>query len=248
MQNYDLIIFDLDGTIAPSKSPMDAEMSQLLFELLKKKKVAIISGGAYSQFETQFLRSLPTTSEGLDNLFLLPTSGTQLYIWRGSWIQQYSEMLSIPEKERVMTTLAAVLKMAGHIEPNQIYGHQTEDRGSQITFSALGQNAPLALKSAWDPDRKKREKIISILQPKLEKFDVRMGGTTSIDITRRGVNKGYGIRKLEDHLGIPTEKILFVGDALFQGGNDYPARASGVDCKQVSGPEEVKEMIKEWLR
>ena len=55
-------------------------------------------------------------------------------------------------------------------------------------------------------------------------------------------------RKLEEYLKIGPEKIVFVGDALFQGGNDYPAKATGVDCIQVSGPEETKELIRAWLR
>jgi hypothetical protein len=77
---------------------------------------------------------------------------------------------------------------------------------------------------------------------------VRIGGTTSIDVTPRGVNKAYGIRKLEEYLKVSQDRIVFVGDALYQGGNDYPAKATGVDCIQVKGPEETKQLIQAWLR
>lgn len=244
---YDLIIFDLDGTLAPSKSPLEKNVADLLFQLLRHKKVAVMSGGSYHQFETQFLRSLPASNEGFSNLMLLPTSGTRLYTWRGEWKQEYAEDFSTQEKVMIMNALNEGLKLSGYERPARIFGEQIEDRGSQITFSALGQNAPLAEKSAWDPDRRKRESIKKVLQAKLPSFEVRLGGTTSIDITKRGVNKGYGIRKLEQFFDIAAEKILFIGDSLFYGGNDYPARAAGVDCIEVKGPDEVAVLIQDWL-
>ncbi|KND49932.1 MAG: phosphomannomutase [Parcubacteria bacterium C7867-002] len=243
----DLVIFDLDGTLAPSKSAMDPEMGVLLVRLLQKKKVAIISGGGYPQFETQLLRMMPHSSEGLSNLFLLPTSGTRFLSWKGSWVEQYAENLSEREKKDILSNLDWAFKIAGYEKPSKTYGPAIEDRGSQITFSALGQEAPLDLKTAWDPDRSKRERIAVILREKIPAFDIRLGGTTSIDITRKGVNKAYGIRKLETFLSIPVQHMVFVGDALFHGGNDYPAKATGVDCIQVAGPEETKKLIQSWV-
>lgn len=247
LTNYDLIIFDLDGTLAPSKSPLESDMADLLFELLEKKKVAVISGGGYHQFEAQFLVRLPTTGERLNSLFLLPTSGTKLYAWRGTWCEQYSEHLSSKEKKLIITSLNESLKATGFALTEKVYGQLIEDRGSQITFSGLGQEAPLALKLTWDPKHEKRQRIVDLVRVKIPQFDVRIGGTTSIDITKRGVNKGYGIHKLEEYLKIPIERMLFVGDALYQGGNDYPARATGIECIQVKGPEETKELIRGWL-
>lgn len=242
-----LIIFDLDGTLAPSKSPMDEEMANLLFSLLEKKKVVVVSGGGYPQFETQFLVRLPTTGERLGNLLLMPTSGTRLYVWRNAWCEQYAEHLSPKEKEKIMITFNESLKMSGFAHPSKIFGQQIEDRGSQITFSALGQEAPLELKNAWDPDHSKRQKIVELMKNKMPEFDIRIGGATSIDVTRRGVNKGYAVRKLEEYLKLSIDDMLFVGDALFHGGNDYPAKATGVECIQVKGPEETKELVKGWL-
>lgn len=242
-----LIIFDLDGTLAPSKSPVDEEMSSLLTRLLATKKVAVMSGGGYPQFQTQLLHSLPHTGINFSNLVIVPTSGTKLYIWQGDWREKYSEHLTLQEKEKVMTALNQALTQAKYQKPARIYGQLIEDRGSQITFSALGQEAPLEAKAAWDPDRSKRELIASFMRSKVPEFDIRLGGTTSIDITKKGVNKGYGIRQLEKHLNIPINQMLFVGDALYQGGNDYPAKATGIDCVQVSGPEETKKLIASWL-
>lgn len=247
LAKYQLIIFDLDGTLAPSKSAIEPDMAELLFKLVSKVKVAVISGGAFHQFETQFLNRLPINAAGYSNLLLLPTSGTRMYVWRGRWHEEYAEDLTPAEKERVGIALKESLKMSGFVMPEKVFGQQTEDRGSQITFSAVGQNAPLEIKATWDPDRKKRQHIANILSKKLPNFDIRLGGMTSIDITRRGVNKGYGIRKLEERLNLDPEDILFVGDALYHGGNDYPARATGVDCLQVKDPAETKQYIRQWL-
>jgi hydroxymethylpyrimidine pyrophosphatase-like HAD family hydrolase len=118
-----------------------------------------------------------------------------------------------------------------------------EDRDSQITLSALGQQAPLDEKKKWDPDYKKREKIKTILAPLIPEFSILLGGATSIDVTRPGIDKAYGIKKLRETLGIVIEDMIFVGDALFPGGNDYPVKQTGVVCIEVRDPHETKRVI-----
>jgi hypothetical protein len=118
-----------------------------------------------------------------------------------------------------------------------------EDRGSQITFSGLGQQAPIDEKDKWDPDFSKRKKIKAILDPLIPAFSVQMGGATSIDITRPGIDKAYGIRKLRDILNISLKEMIYVGDALFPGGNDYPAEEAGVVSIPVKNPHETKRVI-----
>jgi hydroxymethylpyrimidine pyrophosphatase-like HAD family hydrolase len=86
--------------------------------------------------------------------------------------------------------------------------------------------APLKEKETWDPDYTKRKKIKAILDTLIPEFSVRMGGATSIDVTKPGIDKGDGIRKPQDILGIAIQEMVFVGDALFPGGNDYPPERS----------------------
>ncbi len=245
--NKKLVILDLDGTLTTSKSPIDAEISGLIVKLMDKVKVAIMSGEGYPQFVTQFLKSLPSSCEKYSSLFLLPVSGTRMYVWRGSWVEQYSENLSLKEKEKIISSLNTALSLVGYAFPKNSIGPIIEDRGSQITFSALGQNAPFEQKKKWDPDRSRRQKIVNTLASRIPEFDIRIGGETSIDITRKGVNKSFGIRKLEQFSGIHIEDMVFVGDSLFSGGNDYPAKASGIDCIAVSGPEETKKILRDWI-
>jgi len=233
-----LIVYDLDGTLAASKSPLDAEMAGLLHELLGILKVAVISGGAWKQFEEQLLSNLPR-DERLANLSLLPTCGTQFFRYGADWKKVYSEDLAADEKARIESSLEKAVLQAG-FKPQKLWGEQIEDRGSQITFSALGQEAPLAEKDKWDPDFAKRKKIKAILDRLLPEFSVRMGGATSIDVTKPGIDKAYGIRKLRDILGLSLKEMIFIGDALFVGGNDYPAEEAGVVSIPVRGPNETK--------
>ncbi|HZE67149.1 MAG TPA: HAD-IIB family hydrolase [Sporichthyaceae bacterium] len=239
-----LIVFDLDGTLAESKSSLDEEMARLLTDLLGVVRVAVISGGAWPQFEKQLLTLLPHDHR-LQALSLLPTCGTKYFSYDTTWEQLYSEDLTEAEKARIIDAL----HQAGSAlePPAQVWGAITEDRGSQVTFSALGQQAPLEAKVRWDPDFAKRTTMKAVLDELIPEFEVRLGGSTSVDITKRGIDKAYGIHKLRDILGVAIEEMVFIGDALFPGGNDYPAKQAGVTSIQVRDPEETKRVIETLL-
>jgi phosphomannomutase len=233
-----LIVYDLDGTLAESKSSLDAKMGALLHDLLGVVKVAIISGGTWGQFETQVLSKLPQGGR-LVNLSILPTCGTKFFQYNGDWKNLYSEDLTADEKSKIVSSLNKAAGQAG-FEAAKVWGEVIEDRGSQITFSALGQQAPLEEKDKWDPDYAKRKKIKAIVDTLIPEFSVRMGGATSIDVTKSGIDKAYGVRKLRDILGISLKEMIFIGDALFPGGNDYPAEQAGVVSILVRGPNVTK--------
>ena len=233
-----LIVYDLDGTLAESKSSVDPKMAGLLHDLLGVVKVAVISGGDWPQFEKQVLSTLPK-DERLANLSLLPTCGTKFFRYTGQWEKLYSEDFTADQKTKIIASLKHAVEKAG-FKVEKTWGDVIEDRGSQITFSALGQQAPLEEKSKWDHDYAKRKKIKAILDPMIPDFSVRMGGATSIDVTKPGIDKAYGIRKLRDLLGITLKEMVYIGDALFVGGNDYPAEEAGVISIPVRGPNETK--------
>jgi len=236
-----LIVFDLDGTLAESKSSLDAEMSTLIHELLGIVRVAVISGGDWPQFRKQILSNLPQ-DDRLKNLSLLPTCGTKFYQYQDEWEKIYSEDFNETEKKKIIDSLRKALEIT-RFKVEKVWGEKIEDRGSQITYSALGQEAPVKEKTKWDPDFIKRVKIREILDTLIPEFSVRLGGATSVDITKPGIDKGYGIMKLQDTLGIAIDEMIFIGDALFPGGNDYPAKEAGVVSIRVKGPEESKRVI-----
>jgi len=236
-----LVVFDLDGTLAESKSAIDAEMAQLLDRLLGLAKVAVITGGAWQQLETQVLAQL-CQDERLRSLSLLPTCGTRFYRYADHWELLYAEDFTVGQRTKILDALQRSIEQAGD-KPAKVWGEVIEDRGSQITFSALGQLAPLEEKKKWDPDFAKRRKMTAVLERLIPEFSVRLGGATSIDVTQHGIDKGYGIRKLRDVLRIEIHEMIFVGDALGPDGNDYPAKQAGALSIQVKNPHETKRVI-----
>jgi hypothetical protein len=236
-----LVVFDLDGTLAESKAALDPEMSGLLHDLLGIVKVAVISGGDWPQFEKQVVSKLPH-DQRLANLSLLPTCGTKFYQYSGDWKKLYEEDFTADERQKIISSLEKAIAVEG-FEAEKLWGEQIEDRGSQITFSALGQQAPLEEKDKWDPDYTKRKRIKAILDTFIPEFSVRIGGSTSIDVTKPGIDKAYGIGKLRELLHVSLKEMIYIGDALFVGGNDYPAERAGVDSIPVKGADETKRVI-----
>lgn len=244
-----IIVFDLDGTLAVSKTKMDDEMSDLLSGLLVNKKVAVIGGGSWKKFNEQFLDQLQCRDDLLLNLFLFPTTATRFYRYKsGIWIEVYADVLDPDERNKIKAAFEKAFRVIDYKHPEKNYGEIIEDRGTQITFSALGQKAPVLEKEKWKlENEKKRQEIASILRELLPEFEVRTGGLTSVDVTKKGIDKAYGIKQIEKLLSISINQMLFVGDALYPGGNDYAAIEAGVDTFAVSGPEETKKLIEGWL-
>jgi hypothetical protein len=223
-------------------------MSALLVDLLDVVQVCIISGGQFEQFSRQVVDQLPQLDPAVAaRLHLMPTCGTQY--WRsqsGAWQCIYAEDLTGEQKARALAAVESQARALGLWE-SATWGPILEDRGSQITFSALGQAAPVAAKSAWDPTGARKTALrdaVAVLLPDLE---VRSGGSTSVDITRKGIDKAYGMRKLAEVTGIPLDQMLFIGDRLDEAGNDYPVKALGVPCHAVTGWPDTAAFLVELL-
>lgn len=243
-----LVAFDLDDTLAPSKSPMPQAVLNHFVALLERRPVCIISGGQYAQFRSQVLDLLPMSSTPfLRHLHLMPTCGTQY--WRfdsGAWAQRYAENLSEEERHKALTVVEEEARRLT-LWQTETWGPILEDRGSQITYSALGQDAPVDDKKAWDANGRKKEALRSAVAERLPTLEVRSGGSTSVDITRRGIDKAYGMRKLAEITGISPERMLFVGDRLDEGGNDFPVIATGVMTRAVTDWSDTIEVIAKLL-
>jgi phosphomannomutase len=247
MDSVKVIAFDLDDTLAVSKSPVDERMAGLLGRLLSVVEVCVISGGRYEQFEKQVLDRLDAGPAALARLHLMPTCGTRYYRWQdGGWQQVYAEDLSDADKQRVIRVLTEGAQELGLWE-SEPWGELIEDRGSQVTYSALGQQAPAQAKYAWDPQNRKKQQLRAYAAGRLPDLEVRVGGATSVDITRKGIDKAYGIRRLLSFLGLTPDQMLFVGDRLEEGGNDFPVRATGVPCVAVSCWQETADYIEGFL-
>lgn len=241
------VAFDLDDTLAVSKSRIDDRMAGLLTRLIRVTDVCIISGGRFEQFDSQVLQHLNADAGTLASLHLMPTCGTRYYRWSGEdWQLVYAEDLAEEQKRQIVAVLEQGARELGFWEDTP-WGERIEDRGSQITFSALGQQAPPAEKYRWDPDGRKKRQLRAYAAQRLPDLEVRVGGSTSVDVTRKGIDKAYGMRKLMAQLGLEAGEILFVGDRLEPGGNDYPVRAVGVRCVEVRSWQDTADYIEGLL-
>lgn len=249
-KNKKLVVFDMDGTLTPSKAPMEKSMGRLLAKLLRQKMVAVIGGGMYDLFNWQLVKRLRLAPDEAQSLFLFPTSSAAFYKYaRGSWRKVYAHTLSGAEKKVIMRTFNSVFKKLDYKHPKKTYGEIIENRAAQITFSPLGQRAPIPLKEKWrGKNNPLRFKMAKMLQKELPQFNVRVGGITSIDVTEKGIDKAYGIRQIEKQLHVPRRDMLFVGDAIFPGGNDYAVIKAGVDYVKVRGPEDTKKVIQSLIK
>lgn len=254
IKNKDLIVFDLDGTLAPTKSTIDSEMGKLIEDLLKVKKVAVIGGGKFQLFQEQFLNNFKVSEDFLKNLFLFPTTATTFYRYEGIWKQIYAHNLTTDEVERTMDAFKKTLAKVNY-KPKKTYGSTLENRGTQVTWSALGQDVVKALgdegvklKTKWKEENTPLKlKIAKLLQQHLPDLEVHAAGYTSIDVTKKGIDKSYGLKQIEKYLNVEIKNMLFVGDAIFPGGNDYAITKTNIDYVAIKDPEGTKAVIRQIL-
>ncbi|MDR3581934.1 MAG: HAD-IIB family hydrolase [Candidatus Pacebacteria bacterium] len=246
-----LIVFDLDGTLTETKSDLGPDMAAALGRLLKVKKVAVIGGGTYRQFRRQFISGLDCPAPLLRNLFIFPTTATVFYRYNKGWKNVYAHSLTKSQKQNIRKAIKEVFKEVGYVPPPKIYGKTLEDRGSQMSYSFLGQDVVatlgkrgVRLKKEWTAKHTPLKlEIARMLQKRLPEFEVHAAGFTTIDITKRGIDKAYGIRKIERYLHIPIKEMVFIGDALYPGGNDAAVKRTGVRTMAVKGPKDTIAII-----
>ena len=240
-----VFVFDLDGTLAESKVNIDGEMGELLAQLLVKDKVAIIGGASFEQMKSQ----LPENISQNSNLLLLPLDGGSFYEFQNNeWQEVYKHDLSLVQRKVIREAFAEVLLKIGYVQPEKTYGVIIEDRGSQTTWSALGQQAPLEEKKKWNKEENGlRLKIVAKLREYLPDTEARVAGLTSINVTLKGIDKKFGIEQIIKRPDVLADDVLFIGDELGVDGNDNPALSAGVDCFQVSSIDETKALIKHFL-
>ena len=168
----------------------------------------------------------------LANLSLLPTCGTKFFQYEGKWTELYSEDLTAEQRKKIIDSLNKAVDETGY-RAKKLWGEAIEDRGSQVTFSALGQQAPLAEKEEWDPDFAKRKKIKAILEKLIPEFSIRMGGATSIDVTKPGIDKAYGIGKLRDTLHLSLKEMVLHRRCVISRRERLPGGTRRVLCRSL---------------
>lgn len=253
-----IIAFDQDGTINITKMPIDSEMADLLAHLMEHFKVCVISGTSWDVMKINDIDTIQELNRPVNwgNYLIMPTTGMQFWHFTGKkalqnqnfidgWEREYAYFLTDEQVNKTTILIEKVSRKLGYWCDEPV-GEIIENRGSQVTFSALGQFASPDDKQSWDPDMKKRKAIVELMEPELEQLglQVGIGGTTSIDITLPGIDKAYGMKRLMEQTGYSKSDILFIGDKLQPGGNDYSVKLSGIDTIEVKNAEETKWILR----
>lgn len=238
-----LIAVDLDGTLVKSKLAIEPDMAAVVCKWLKTHKFVVISGAMFSQLKIQILNDLPTDAH-LENLILLPTTGQSFFEFKNNeWTETNPEKMPEADIQKIFDAFKKIPQELIPTDFNPTNGPQLQNRGGQVSFSAIGQDAPYQEKYVWDPDTTKRRVIISELEKYIPEFEIKLGGTTTIDITPKGIDKGFAIKKLVRVLGIQEQDVVFFGDRIIPGGNDFAATNTNALCIAVENPEETQKLI-----
>jgi len=242
------ILFDLDETLAESFQAPSPEILERFQRLLALVPLAIITGGSFARIEHDFLTKM-SDNKDLSRLFLFPNSSAECYLYKnGSWDIEYAAPPLTPEEKDLITrTLEQTIEEIPEFRDTQYYGKRIVDREVQMAYTVVGLDAPQEVKMAWDPDRSKRLHFCEVLGAKLPGFEVLVGGASTVDVTHKGVDKSYGVRWLSQRLAIPVPEMLYIGDALFPGGNDYVVIPTGIQTHIVPGPSETMKIMDDLL-
>lgn len=238
-----VLAFDIDQTLNIAKTPITDDIAELLIKCLDHFEICPISGQKFEQFLIQIVDRLPNpTTEQLSHLHLFVAQGTQYYRYNGTeWEQVYNYPLTDEQVAKISKTIEQAARELNLWEEDKLKpGDEIiENRLSQVTFSALGQKAGTEEKYAWDPDCKKREKIVTRCKELAPEFDYEIGGTTSINALIPGMNKVFGMTHLLEELHVEKSDILYFGDMTQPGGNDYPVVQMGIDTITVRSHEDT---------
>ena len=241
VNKYNIVhIFDLDGTLTPSRKCMEDSFISGFLPWLKNNCCYIATGSDIKKVEEQ----LPISVFKYFSGFFTSMGNTFYKDGRIVYQNEYEpplELLSDLEKLRNTS------KYPYHKYPNYI-----EKRIGMINFSVLGRDCAHNDRekySEWDEIHKERLSIQRFLQNKYPELNFELGGKISIDI----VKKGFGKEQISSYIrGMhPNSKLVFWGDRTMPGGNDYSLaeamnKMTNTEVIQVSGPAQVLEKIKEY--
>jgi HAD superfamily hydrolase (TIGR01484 family) len=206
MKNTKHLFFDMDMTIAPARQPITPEMFELLHSL--EQDIVIVSGS--------MIKNIAWQSKDLPAIYL-GNNGNHAIEVDGSLIWQNPDLTDVEQAEimEYIATITAALPHTPNAEWNPV-----ENRGSQITFSPIGNTAPVDIKMAYDPDRKKREALMEEFPFESETVMLKIGGSTSLDFFSKNGHKGVNVARLIELKGWNKEDCIYYGDGLYPGGND----------------------------
>lgn len=247
MQCPKVAVFDLDETLAFTLQAPSPEITAGLVTLLARMPLCIMTGRRFQEVQREFLAPFAASPDA-ERFYLMTSGGSKGFRYEhGVWSELFSHDLSQTQRDEIRRAIEETISETNVLEGIPCYGERYVDKGTMLTFAMLGYPVPADAKRSWDPGNARRKKFWETLSPKLPAYDVYMGGLSAIDVTLKGVNKASGVRWLSEHLNVAPQDMLYVGDALFEGGNDAVVIPTGIQTRPVSGPPETAKVLDQLL-
>ncbi len=243
-----VFIFDVDGTLTPSRQPMTEEFQKFFSEWVKTNKFYLVTGSDIEKLQEQMC-FFDIEAEALftccGNEMWIPDP----HIVNISAYQEYRKEFKVPETLR--TYLGEQLRFSDY--PIRA-GNHIEDRGTLLNFSIVGRDCTLTQRrdyNQYDNQMEERKTIAKYIKEQWKDLDAVIGGQISIDIYPKGKDKSQVLDVIKQHQITPADEYIFIGDRTMEGGNDYPLAKlmdTEADCKyyQVKNWEETKTILEKY--
>ena len=240
-----IYIFDVDGTLTPSRQPMTKEFQKFFKKWIKKNKFYLVTGSDLPKLQEQMC-FYDIEAEGI-----FTCCGNQFWKPDPSIVNTSAELIYDNKFELTSKLKNSLEVMLMSSQYKHRYGNHIEDRGSMVNFSIVGRNCTQEQRDEyfkWDNEKGERKKISTFLKQKFKELDAVIGGQISIDIYPKGMDKSQVFGIIEQDRLVQPDEYIFIGDRIQNGGNDYPLAQlmddlEGCDWHQTSGWEETKQIL-----
>ena len=222
-----IFIFDVDGTLTPSRQKMTKEFQEFFSKWSEKNKFYLVTGSDIEKLQEQMCYF------DINAERIFTCCGNQMWkpdphITNISAELIYDNKFEVPRKLNKL--LGTILSNSRY--PHR-YGNHIEDRGSMVNFSIVGRDCTQEQRDEyfkWDNEKGERKIIAQAVKEKFPDLDAVIGGQISVDIYPKGYDKSQILKHIKGHINVDshtktwadTFEYIFIGDRTMKGGNDYP--------------------------
>lgn len=216
-----IFIFDVDGTLTPSRRKMTQEFQEFFYQWSKKNRFYLVTGSDLPKIQEQTSHDILELADGI-----FTCCGNQFWQeslikeWPTNWRLIYENKFK-PPKNLIKYLEEQLKKSAYHHRA----GNHIEDRGSMVNFSIVGRNCSVMERKnyfKWDGESKERKIISKYIRKQWPDLDAVIGGEISIDIYPKGMDKSQIFDVIKQERLVQPSEYIFIGDRTQKGGNDYP--------------------------
>ena len=222
-------IFDVDGTLTPSRGVMDINFRAFFNTFCLVNDVYLVTGSDKA-------KTIEQITEPTYNLCKRVYNCNGNDVWEGDVNVHTNDwkLLGRPHE-----WLAEQLTQSDF--PVRT-GLHFEHRPGMVNFSIVGRNATHEQRQhyvKWDRERDERKNITAWFNQIFTDLEAKVGGETGIDISPKGLNKSQIIKDFD----LNKDEIWFFGDAMYEGGNDRPLADVVQHTREVTGWKQTMEYL-----